>query len=412
LIAKLASVFGGKMSLCTTCGFCSNDIKELDEKVYCYGSCFGIYHTKCAKVSKTAFKVLNESCRNIKYLCDKCSNSDFGKINERLSTFLHLIREKEDSIKTQRDNLIEQEERLKIQESFLRNQEKNMNDVLSEISEIKNMIEKTNGELNKQNNSVKKYSDVLKKNLPEKNKLIVISSCDENENNKETSEKIKKSIDPTIIPVTNLRMTTKGKALIEIDNEANGEKIIEDVKQKMGKKYEIRFTKQINPQIKLIGLNEILTEEEILRCLVIQNDILNGTDSLKVIKIIENKRKINSFNIILEVTADLHERILLNGNLKIKWNRCKAIDNVNLIKCFKCCGYNHFADKCTNEIACTKCSGNHKFSECKNDYEKCINCLVANKNYNLNLDTDHASWSADCKVYQRKLELKKKLYNI
>jgi hypothetical protein len=113
----------------------------------------------------------------------------------------------------------------------------------------------------------------------------------------------------------------------------------------------------------------------------------------------------------MEVNNELYSDILVNEVLKIKWNKCRVVDNLNLIKCFKCSGFNHYADQCKNEIAFPKCSEKHAYNECKSECVRCVNCTVANKNYNLKLSVDHPSWSKECKVLQRKINIKKNMNN-
>jgi hypothetical protein len=52
--------------------------------------------------------------------------------------------------------------------------------------------------------------------------------------------------------VTNLRLTSRGNAIVEFDKNQNGEKIMEIVQKQMGDNYEIRYPKKTNPQIKIL----------------------------------------------------------------------------------------------------------------------------------------------------------------
>jgi hypothetical protein len=87
------------MSLCTSCSACTGDIKELDERVYCYGKCLGIFHIKCAKIKSSVFKAITENTKNLKYLCNKCSNDYFGQIFEKLSELMRSMKDRDDCIK-------------------------------------------------------------------------------------------------------------------------------------------------------------------------------------------------------------------------------------------------------------------------------------------------------------------------
>ncbi|CAD6210656.1 GSCOCG00012789001-RA-CDS, partial [Cotesia congregata] len=47
---------------------------------------------------------------------------------------------------------------------------------------------------------------------------------------------------------------------------------------------------------------------------------------------------------------------------------------VSILRCYKCCGYHHFAKDCQSEAVCRKCAGKHKEEECKSNLKKCVNC--------------------------------------
>jgi hypothetical protein len=110
------------MSLCTSCSVCTVDIKELDEKIFCYGKCLGIFHLKCAKVKQSVYKAITENAKNVKYLCDKCTNSDFGLIHEKLSKLTSYMNEKEECIQNQRFYINKQEESVKNFKKILKTQ--------------------------------------------------------------------------------------------------------------------------------------------------------------------------------------------------------------------------------------------------------------------------------------------------
>jgi len=77
--------------------------------------------------------------------------------------------------------------------------------------------------------------------------------------------------------------------------------------------------------------------------------------------------------IIAEVDDKTHETMLEEERVKIGWNICKVQDYIGILRCFKCCGYYHFAKDCKKEVACGNCAGKHATNECRSDTRKCVN---------------------------------------
>ena len=98
--------------------------------------------------------------------------------------------------------------------------------------------------------------------------------------------------------------------------------------------------------------------------------------------------------------------------LNFGWNRCRVYDAMDVMRCFRCCGY-HPVNECKEkELVCYLCSGAHKSAECPSkDNRKCINCVNANTSLHLHLNVEHSAMSRECPVYKRKLNDKKKYIN-
>lgn len=117
-----------------------------------------------------------------------------------------------------------------------------------------------------------------------------------------------------------------------------------------------------------------------------------------------NKNKKNYGNIVLNVEPELYEKLLEKGKFNVGWKICNIFDYVNIIRCYKCAGYNHFAKDCTDVEACGKCAGEHATAECDGSDEKCINCIKAVKKLKIELDVNHTAFDRSCSKYQRILE--------
>lgn len=104
-------------------------------------------------------------------------------------------------------------------------------------------------------------------------------------------------------------------------------------------------------------------------------------------------------NIILQLDKTSYYRIFQKGRIKIGWNICRAEEYFNIIRCFNCHGYGHFARDCKNQAICPKCRVTHDKNNCKSPTLNCINCINANKKYNLKLETGHVIYDKNCHCF-------------
>jgi len=91
--------------------------------------------------------------------------------------------------------------------------------------------------------------------------------------------------------------------------------------------------------------------------------------------------------------------------VKIGWNICRAQNYIGILgRCFKCCGYYHFARDSKKEVACGQCAGKHASRECKKKVKKYVNCEDKIKSFKIkNIDSGHLDFDAECPYYIREL---------
>jgi len=93
--------------------------------------------------------------------------------------------------------------------------------------------------------------------------------------------------------------------------------------------------------------------------------------------------------VIAEVNAKTHDVILEEERMKVEWNICKVLyrvkNYIEILRCFKCCGYYHFARNCKKEVACGQCAGKHVSRECKDKTKECVNCEDKIKSFRIPL---------------------------
>lgn len=102
-----------------------------------------------------------------------------------------------------------------------------------------------------------------------------------------------------------------------------------------------------------------------------------------------------------------------DGKLFIGYDYCDVYDSIDIRRCFKCNGFNHFSSHCSiAKHICPRCGEEHPVNDCKAQTLKCINCVkLQASNKDSSLDTNHAAWDNRCPIYSQKLtEFKTKMY--
>lgn len=159
------------------------------------------------------------------------------------------------------------------------------------------------------------------------------------------------------------------------------------------------------PRIKIVGIEEELSDEEILKALKSQNEYLANSE-MKVCNMFKTKRK--NFTSIVEIDSNSFEKCMETKRVKIMWSNCLVCEDLNVFRCYNCNGYNHKKAHCTNPQTCRRCAMNHEYKVCNANMELCVNCKTANEKFNLRLNTNHQANSDKCTVYLKKVEAERR----
>lgn len=296
--------------------------------------------------------------------------------------------------------------------------------VLTEIKELKNIIQDLIKVVNEQKESIDNNSELINKignkleinsgntqtysETLNKNREILLIKPKNDQNNEITRKDLKVNIDPSklAIGVENVKNIKNGGVIINC-SDANSKGIMKNkVVEVMGDKYKVEEGQLKKPKIMIVGAEEDFLEmenEEVLKAIIEQNN-KNWDGKVSVVKKYSKRNKKNSTNIVIEVEPDIHVNILKTGKINIGWKKCVTYEYFDITRCFNCAGYNHKANKCTNNTACFKCGENHKTDKCRSDIIKCINCTVITQKYKVNLNADHYAYDLNCPCYKKCIE--------
>ncbi|KAL3275165.1 hypothetical protein HHI36_019935 [Cryptolaemus montrouzieri] len=123
----------------------------------------------------------------------------------------------------------------------------------------------------------------------------------------------------------------------------NGEK----TEDELGQEYEVRTGKLWRPKIKIINVQDedLINEEQFVANIAKQNlpDIMrNDIKFVRKYKTAKNKK--NTFDVILEVSADQYNYISnKKDSLFVHWHKYRYSDSICVLRCLQCWKYGHRA---------------------------------------------------------------------
>lgn len=200
-----------------------------------------------------------------------------------------------------------------------------------------------------------------------------------------------------------------GGIKIQCKSKDDAEKLKKEATEKMGDKYETKMQEKKYPKIKIIGLEENYTNEDLENSIRHQNSAILENSKIKVVVVKKMKTK---YMAILEVDPETFKKIMESGMLLVDLSVCTVFEHVDLLRCFRCTGYHHTNKNCkSNTSFCLKCGlDNHSTPDCSTAEKDfcCPNCSDANKKYKLNFFINHGPFDRTCEIFKKKTDAEKR----
>lgn len=367
-------------------GDCSKcKIKKKEDLIGCDGPCHRWWHYSCVKFNEAEFKFLSKN-NNVVYICDSCKGN-LGSTN--LQNTLEEITHKISNIPIDINNYIDDKLSMVIEK---------FGELLKNFKiEMSNLIVSTASTGSPNTSNTTSYSRVVQ-NKP----TVIVKPKNPKQTTITTKSEVMRNINPVKENLDLEQVKEIGGGGIAIRCEGN-EKLQKLVKSKMSETYDVKVVGPVYPRVRISGLSEKLDEETLLHMLKSQNrSLFHKECHLKFISIKPLRKSPSIFHATLEVDPETYINILAQVHIIIGYDYCKVYDAIEIRRCFKCCGFHHYASNCTSTSPiCPKCACHHTISECSSATLKCIHC----SNYNLRqnseeIQTDHAAWDRSCFTYK------------
>lgn len=358
---------------CTVCGL----TKIKNKEVFQCDGCDSALCKECGELTSSEVRVLQlTNGRTLRFYCSKCLKGEsIGVLRELVDSKETIIEDKKEIINILKKEI--EELKLKVQQPFQVGQS---------------------------------YSNAVKK---QKDKVILIKPKDAKQQSEVTKRTLEEKVDPSClgVGVSGIKLIRDGGVAIKCNETSTSDSIqavCNNVKKSMGQEYEVNIPDRVNPKIIVFNVNKKLIEDEknLLDKMIMQNIIDTDNDKMviKVVHKYENKRGL--VNIVLALDAQSYQCLKKKGAIHIGWKSFYYRDYINVIQCFNCWKYGHFAKNCKGEKpVCKKCAGDHKEKECRSGEVICANCKFAAEVLRIaKIDYNHRVDDRRCEAYKRIVE--------
>lgn len=260
------------------------------------------------------------------------------------------------------------------------------------------------------------YAKAASKNLQQS---VVVKPKDTTQKNSQTKIDLIHGVNPVSedIKINTVKHIRNGGLVVGCKDAEDAGRLVKMVGERLSSKYDIHQLKKISPRIRVAGMSERYDAGVLQKCIIQQNDdIFSESFDCKVLDVKAVKKKNDVFQATVQLDCVSYQRILDAGYLVVGLDVCRVYDAVELIRCFRCNGFNHTSKSCKHNRTCPRCGEDHELQICSVSDSGlcCVNCKAANKNKNASdlFDTKHAAWDYEvCSVYKFKLsKLKSDLF--
>lgn len=282
------------------CVKCNSEIRlDLDEnlKIQC-PICDRYYHHSCLKLSESFSRKASFINANWTYCCDLCiperkSYYDYVKQIESMSSVLknvnEIVNKLEMEVKSLKskldDNIAEKriENRPTLKRRFAQ--------VLQGASDMQ--VSKT-PKRSEYSRSIAGESAALEFINMNKTPVVVISSKNDEERSElqinEIRDKVKKVLNPAVDPVQAVRVTARGKIIVQCNDEESVNVIKTKLVSNVSDNYLVDTPNEVLPMAKIVGLSDDETKESLEQKLRRQNPSVCLDESvLKIVQVYSSK---------------------------------------------------------------------------------------------------------------------------
>lgn len=289
--------------------------------------------------------------------------------------------------------------------SEVASQSKELNKTLTWInSSLKSKQETTTSEAAPPKHRIS-YASVAKK-TPKAQHTLIVESTDPTKTGDGVIEDIRSTLDFTTgVTVDRVRKAKNRKVVLSCEKEEDAKRLHENIKTNATLK--VKKATTMNPLVRVVNVLSYHTDTEIVENIKAQNKKLFSdlAPVQSTMKVRYRKRARNELQChpVLEVSPELHKRMLEEGSVHIGLQKRLVEDQSPLVQCAKCLGYGHTKALCKeSQQLCNYCGGQHSWQECRNREQgnppRCKNCVRAKAD--TSESAPHVAFDPSCPQWQ------------
>lgn len=360
------------MATSETCSKCKDNFVVNNKHVTC-GCCNAAFHNMCVRIKDQISKAVFDT-PNILWFCDVC----IGVVNKNVKLFSKI-----DELADKADILVRQTA-----------------DCLARME----LSQQNAGGLQDSQKPRKNYADALKEAV-----LIVkpTTKCESKQTKKDLQDCLDRvSLD---IGINRVSEAKNGAVIVKCRDKEDANKLKTNLEKNMSQQFSTAIPEKRKPCIKIVGIEREFSEDELIRALQSQNRNIVTPNS--EMKLVVTKKMVKTFLAIFECDPGTFARIQKDAEFRlyVGLKVCRCYEYIRVYRCYNCSRFGHSSKDCPHTKTCGRCcSESHESADCSAQKLTCINCQIACKEFKLDLNTEHSTFSLSCPSYKR-LEQKERL---
>lgn len=368
------------MSSCAKC----RSSRSKGALIRCEGACGDVYHCSCVGIGDEECKLLSGR-KGFLYLCETCRVRCEVDLRDRWTSIIEKF-----------DSKLEQ-----LQTTFMTE----LQSIKNENRELQDRIAKLNALLDgKQGHSVgpsrgpsTSYAEKVASAAPVGK--IIVKPKDLAQSSTMTKSEIIKNVDTlgSGAIVTAAREVRNGGIVLDCQNSEVFKKM---AVEKLSERYDVNEIKKLNPRIRVVGMSSDVDKSLVIPYLVKANPLIFENESgCHIVKYGPTRKNADVFQATIQLDVASYKRAVAAKHVLVGLDRCGVFGAIDVIRCFRCNGYNHISTSCTQDQSCPRCAGPHRLEECKSEALRCSNCVRVGSAKAPHVD--HAVWEVDkCDAYR------------
>lgn len=197
------------------------------------------------------------------------------------------------------------------------------------------------------------------------------------------------------VGIKGFKETKRGNVVIKCASKHEVERLKKAAEEGLKEEYTVETVKMKHPRVKITGYTGERTAEQLERSIRGQNDWISSEDEFRITYVNKIRQKKTS-TIFMECNSRLYFKMMNFKRIFIDWERCPVYEELNVMRCYNCHGYNHKSSSCNKKKACSKCSREHDAADCRSREVACINCTLANGRFGTQYDIKHVATDPQC----------------